>query len=94
MMARLKASHFNGWDRSSFVCCLALLKLLLLQISVGVVWHVDLQLSCNTLYLLSHRLCFFIVLNGDLFVNRDDSLTSERVIMRTEQGSGGPVKLI
>ena len=29
--------------------------------------------------------CFFIVLNPDLFVNRDDTLTSVRVIMRTEQ---------
>ena len=24
----------------------------------------DLQLSCNTLYLLSRRLCFFLVLNA------------------------------
>ena len=34
------------------------------------------QLSRNTLYLLSPRLCFFIVLKRDLFVFRDDSLTS------------------
>ena len=39
----------------------------------------------HTLYLLSPRLCFFIVLKRDLFVYHDDSLTSKRVIMRTEQ---------
>ena len=50
--------------------------LLLLQISSGVVWQTrDLHLSHNTLYLLSPRLCFFIVLKRDLFVYRDDSLT-------------------
>ena len=58
-----------GWDRSSFVCCLAHWgstdDLLLLQISSGVVWQTrDLHLSCNTLYLLSPRLCFFIVLKS------------------------------
>ena len=38
----------------------------LLQISSGVVWQSrDLHLSRNTLYLLGHRLCFFIV---DLFL--------------------------
>ena len=36
----------------------------------------DLHLSCNTLYLLSPRLCFFIVIDLDLFVNREYSLTS------------------
>ena len=47
----------------------------LLQISSGVVWPSrDLKLSRNTLYQLS--LCFFIVLNHDLFVKGDDSLTS------------------
>ena len=45
----------------------------------------DIKLSCNMLYLLSPRLCFFIVGNRDIYVNRDDSLTSKRVIMRTEQ---------
>ena len=46
-------------------------------ISSGGVWKTrDLHLSCNTLYLLSPRLCFFIVLKRDLFVYRDDSLTS------------------
>ena len=36
---------------------------LLLQISSGVVWQSrDLQLSGNTLYLLSPHLCFFIIL--------------------------------
>ena len=39
------------------------------------------------LYLLSPRFCFFTVLKRDLFVYRDDSLTSWRVIMRTEQPS-------
>ena len=37
--------------------------------------------------MLSHRLYFFIVLNRDLFVNRGDSLTSKRVIMRTKQAT-------
>ena len=51
--------------------------LLLLQISSGVVWQTrDLHMSPNTLYLLSPRLCFFIVLKRDLFVYRDDSFTS------------------
>ena len=51
--------------------------ILLLQISSGVVWlSRDLKLSHNTLYLLSPRLCFFILLKRDLFVYRDDSLTS------------------
>ena len=50
---------------------------LLLQISSGVVRQsFDLQLSRNTLYLLCPRLCFFLVLNRDLYVYRDDSLTS------------------
>ena len=37
-----------------------------------------------SLYPLSPRLCFFIVLKGDLFVYCDDSLMSKRVIMQTE----------
>ena len=70
-----------GVDRSSFVCCLVHTgstdDLLLLQISSGGVWQSrDLQLSRSTLYLLSPRLCFFTVLKCDLFVYRDDSLTS------------------
>ena len=60
--------------------------LLLLQISSGVVWQIrDLYLSHNTLYLLSPRFCFFIVLKHDLFVNSDDLLTNWRVFMQTEQ---------
>ena len=56
-----------SWDRSSFVSCLvhwgSTDALLLLQISSDVVWQSrDLQLSHSTLYLLSLRLCFFIVL--------------------------------
>ena len=35
----------------------------------------DLHLSLSTLYLLSPRLCFFIVLKRDLFVYCDGSLT-------------------
>ena len=77
----LKLFILVGWNRSSFVCCLVHRgltdDLLLLQISSGVVWQTrDLYLSCNTLYLLSPRLCFFIVLKRDLFIYRDDSLTS------------------
>ena len=56
-----------GWDQSSFVCCLvhqgSTDDLHLLQISSCVVWQTrDLNMSRNTLYLLSPRLCFFIVL--------------------------------
>ena len=40
----------------------------------GVVWLTrDLPLSCNTLYLLSPRLCVFKVQRRDLCVYRDDS---------------------
>ena len=79
-----------GWDRSFFVCCLvhrsSTYDLLLLQKSSGVVWQTrDLHLSRNTLYLLSPRLCSFKVFKRDLSVYRDDSLKSQRVIMRTEQ---------
>ena len=50
--------------------------LLLLHISRGVVWqYKGFQLSHNTFYLLSFRLCFFIVLKRDLFVYRDYPLT-------------------
>ena len=50
-------------------------ELLLIQDSNGEVWQSrDLQLFHNTLYLLSPRLCFFIVIKRDLFVYRDDSL--------------------
>ena len=58
---------------------------LLLQISSGDWQSRVLQLSRNSLFLLSPRLCFFIVLNRDLFFSRDDSITSKRVIMRTVQ---------
>ena len=72
-----------GYVRSYFVCCLVNRGStydILLQISSGVVWqNRDLHLSRNTLYLLSHHLCIFIELKRDLFVYRDDSLTSERV---------------
>ena len=73
----LKLFILVGWDRCSFVCCLAHRgstdDLLLLQISSCFVWKTrDLHLSRNTLYLLSPRLCFFIVLKRDLFVYRDD----------------------
>ena len=80
--------------------------LILLQISSGVVRQTkDLHLSCSTLNLFSPRLCFFIVINLDLFVDREDSLTSKRIVMRTKQptnvyttsdteGEVGPVKLI
>ena len=77
----LKLFILIGWDRSSFVCCLVHRDSpnnhLLLQISGGVVWQIRaMYLSGNTFYLLSPRLCFLIVFKRDLFVNRDDSLTS------------------
>ena len=37
------------------------------------------------LYLVSPHLSFFIVCNLDLFVNREASLMSKRIIMRTKQ---------
>ena len=81
MMPRPKAIHFSWLGPELFVCCLvhrgSIDDLLLLQISSGVVWQSrDLHLSCNKLYLLSPRLCFFIVLKRDLCVYCDDSLTS------------------
>ena len=55
-----------GWDRSSFVYCLVhrgSTDDLLLQISSGIAWQSrDFQMSSNTLYLLGHRHCYFIVL--------------------------------
>ena len=54
----------------------------LLQIASGVVRQ-SRDLSRNTFDLLSPRLCYSIVLNRDLFFNRDDSLMSKRIIMRT-----------
>ena len=51
----------------------------------AVLKELDRHLSCNTLYLVSPRLCFFIVLRRDLCVYSDDSLTGQRVIMQTEQ---------
>ena len=98
MMARPKAIHVRWLG-------LDLFRLLLVTFfcSSGVVWHsMIIQLSCNTLYLLCPRVYFFIVVNHDLQVNRDDSL-----IMRTERltkcviplctasgGDVGPVKLV
>ena len=77
----LKIFILVGFGRSSYVCCLvhrgSTDDFLLIQISSGVVWQTrDLHLSRNKLYLLSPRLCFFIVLKGDLFVYLGDSLTS------------------
>ena len=40
---------------------------------------------CHALTLLIPRICFFIVINVDLIVDREDSLTSKRIVMRTEQ---------
>ena len=81
MMARPKAIHFSWLGPELYVCCLVQRgstdDLLLLQISSGVVLQTrDLHMSCNTLYLLSPRLCFSIVLRRDLCIYRDDSLTS------------------
>ena len=80
-MARPKAIHFSQLGPELFVCCLvnrgSTDDLLLLQISSGVVWQTrDLHLSRNTLYLLSTRLRYFIVLRRDLCVYSDDSLAS------------------
>ena len=68
----------DGWDQGSFVCCLVHRSSaddhLLLRISTCVVWRAeDLPLSRSTLYLLSPRFCFFIVLIRGLFVCRGGS---------------------
>ena len=83
MMALTLSYLFEFVGIGAFVCCLVQRgstdDLILLQISSSVVSQTrDLHLSHNTLYLLSYRLCFFIVhaLESDLFVYRDDSLTS------------------
>ena len=64
----LKLFTLVGWDLSSFARTLLIVHrgstddLVLLQISSGVVWQSrDLHPSRNTLYMLSSRLCFFIV---------------------------------
>ena len=79
MMAPTLSYLFQLVGTGAFVCCLVHRGSTddMLQISSGVVWQTrDLHLSHNTLYLLSPRLCFFIVLKRDLFVYCDDSLTS------------------
>ena len=87
MIAPTLSYSFELVGIGAFVCCLVHRGSTdLLQISSGVVSQTrDLHLSHNTLYLLSHRLGSFIVLERDLFVYRDYSLTTKRVIMRTEQ---------
>ena len=91
MMARPKAIHFSWLGPELFRLLLSrhgaqLVIFHCFSFSSGVVWQSrDLQLSRKTLYLLSPRLCFFIVIKRDLFVYRDDSLTSTRVIIRTER---------
>ena len=80
MMARPKAIHFSWLGPELFRLLLVHWgssdDLLLLQISSYVVWQtMDLHLSCNTLYLLSPCLCFFIVLKRELSVYREDSFT-------------------
>ena len=81
IMARPETIYFTWLVPELFVCRLvhrgSTDDLLLLQISSGVVLQTrDLHLSYNMLYLLSPRLCFFIVLRCNLIVYRDDSLTS------------------
>ena len=61
---------------SSFVLLLLVLYQTM-HLPRTVVWQTrDLHLSRNTLYLLSPRLFFFIVLKRDLFVYRDESFTN------------------
>ena len=78
IIARPKAIHFSwlGPDLSSVAWSTGA-QLILLQISSGVVWQTRaLHLSHSALSLLGPRLCFFIVSKRDLFVYRDESLTS------------------
>ena len=82
MMTQPKAIHFSWLGPE------ALLSFLLSPLGLnrrysfasyfkGVVWQSgDLQLSCNTLYLLSPRLCFFIAFKIHLFVYRNHLLKS------------------
>ena len=72
--------------------------LLLLHIFSGVV---DLYPSCSTLYLSSPRLCFFIVIQLDLSVDHEDSLSSCELnnqlnvcTTSVTEGDVGPVKLV
>ena len=74
------AVHFNWLWPELFRLLLGtpglLMIFFLLEISSGVVWKSrDLQLHA-TRFLLSPRLCLFIVLKRNLFVYRHDSLTS------------------
>ena len=76
-MARTKAIIWLGLEH--FLCCFwgSTGDLHFLQISSGAVCQSrHLQLLRNTSYMLGLRLCFFVVLNCYLFVNRDDSLAS------------------
>ena len=44
-------------------------------------------MSCSILYPFSPRLCFFIFIKVNLFVDREDSLTDLGIVMRTEQAT-------
>ena len=75
MMARPKAIHFCwlGPELSSVAWSTGALLMIFVCFRFPVVLFG--RLSHNTMYLLSHRLCFFILLKRDLIAYRDDSLT-------------------
>ena len=76
MIAPPKAIHLRSLGPELFRLLVCPPGLLRQMSSGGVSLSRNLQLSLNTLYLLSPQLFFFIVFNHELFVNLDDSLTS------------------
>ena len=84
----LKPFIFGGLDRSSFVCCLVhrgSTDDYLLQISRSIVRQSrDFQLSRNTLYILSHRLCCYIVLAR--IISLDPLRATKIFIRKAEDG--------
>ena len=75
MMALPKAIHFSwlGPELSSVAGFTGAQLIIFFCFRFPVVLFDRLNLSRSTLYLLS--LCFFIVINLDIFVDREDSLT-------------------
>ena len=78
MMKDLKIFILIGWDWNSFDYCLVYRFPVVLFGSPGIS-NCHTTRCNNSLYFLSIRLCFFILLNHDSFVYRDHSLTSKKL---------------
>ena len=80
MMARPKAIHLVGWDRSSLSVAWStgaqLMILFCFRFPVVLFDRPEISICRATRCICCPRLCFFIVLSCDLCVYRDDSLTS------------------